>query len=114
METPLPNRLAVYITGLIALLAGLLPLVGNLDWTSTAGVIAGLLAILGVVYKWLDNWGKWERGEGNALLPGELEDEFDEQAAEPLPDDVVEAANRPEQLPAEGTTLAPKGTPPGP
>ena len=114
METPLPNRLAVYLTGAIALLAGLAPLIGNLDWESTAGVVAGLLAISAIVREWLINWGKWERGEGNALLPGDLEDEFDEASAEPLPPDVVESANRPEQLPAEGTTLAPKGPTPGP
>ena len=109
---PLPNRLAAYGTAAIALLAGLAPLVGNLDWESTAGIIAGLAAILGVAVKWLDGYSKWERGEGNALLPGELDDEFDEDAAEPIPDDVVDAANRPEQLPAEGTTL--KARPPGP
>jgi hypothetical protein len=83
--TPLPNRTAVYATGIIALLLGLLPLIGNLDWTSTAGIVAALTAILGVVYKWLDNWGKWERGEGAGIFPGEPEDEFDELHAEPVP-----------------------------
>ena len=111
METPLPNRLAVYLTGAIALLAGLAPLVGNLDWESTAGVVAGLGAILAVVVVWLENWGKWERGEGNALLPGDLEDEFDEAAAEPLPDDVIAAANQPDP---GGTTLSPQGPTPAP
>ena len=85
MQLPLPNRLAVYLTGAIALLAGLLPLVGNLDWESTAGVIAGLTAIALVVREWLVNWGKWERGEGAGLLPGEIEDDFDEEAAEAPP-----------------------------
>ena len=102
---PLPNRMAVYLTGAIALLAGLLPLVGNLDWESTAGVIAGLTAIAAVVREWLVNWGKWERGEGNALLPGELDDEFDETTADEIPAEVAAAANRPEQQPATGTTL---------
>ena len=108
---PLPNRLAVYLTGAIALLAGLAPLIGNLDWESTAGIVAGLGAVLGVVVKWLDGWQKWERGEGNALLPGELDDEFDEQLAEPIPAQVEQAANAP-----EGTTYDPPsaGRPPGP
>ena len=60
MDLPLPNRLAVYLTGAIALLAGILPLIGNLDWESTAGVIAGLSAIAVVVREWLVNWGKWD------------------------------------------------------
>jgi hypothetical protein len=101
MTPPLPNRTAVYATALIALALGLLPLVGNLDWTSTAGIVAAISAILGVVYKWLDNWGKYERGEGPGIMPGydQLDDEFDEQTAEPVPDAVVAAAHAP-----EGTT----------
>jgi hypothetical protein len=114
MQAPLPNRMAVYLTGFVALVAGLLPLVGNLDWTSTAGVLAALAAVAVVVREWLVNWGKWERGEGAGLLPGELEDDFDEEHAEPLPDDVIEAANRREPVAEHGgTTIAPpKGTPP--
>lgn len=104
MGTALPNRLAAYGTAAIALLAGLAPLVGNLDWESTAGIVAGLGALLAVFVKWLDGWSKYERGEGGALLPGELEDDFDEESAEPIPDELVKAA----QLPAEpgaGTTF---------
>lgn len=112
MQAPLPNRTAVYLTSAIALVLGLLPLVGNLDWTSTAGIVAALGAILGVVYKWLDNWGKYERGEGAALLPGdeldefddELDDGFDEAAAEPIPPAVAEAAH----MPDAGTTYDPR------
>ena len=62
---------------------------------------------------WLINWGKWERGEGAGLLPGELDDDFDEEAAEPVPDELVQAAQLPADGP-EGTTLAPKGTKPKP
>lgn len=106
---PLPNRMAVYLTGFIALCAGLLPLIGNLDWESTAGVIAGLTAIAAVVREWLVNWGKWERGEGAGLLPGDVEDEFDEDTAEPLPDDVIESANRPEGAPTQLPATPPEG-----
>ena len=98
---PLPNRLAVYISAAVALLAGLAPLIGNLDWESTAGIVAGLLAILPIVYKWLDNWGKWERGEGQGLFPGEPDDVFDEDEAEQIPEQMVKE-------PAEGTTLSKK------
>ena len=108
---PLPNRMAVYITGAIALLAGLTPLIGNLDWESTAGIVAGLIAILGVVVVWLQNWGKWERGEGQGLFPGEPDDVFDEAEAEPIPEQMVAV-----QAPPEGTTLqgTPKSLPPSP
>jgi hypothetical protein len=92
--TPLPNRLAVYLTATAALAGGLAPVIGDLDWESTAGIAAGLATILGVAYKWLDGWSKYERGEGAGLLPGEPEDEFDEAAAEPIPEAVVEAANK--------------------
>ncbi len=55
-----PNRVAVYLTSIAALCAGLAPAVADLDLTSTAGVIAGLLALLGVVRKWLDGWQAYE------------------------------------------------------
>lgn len=100
MNTPLPNRVAVYAAALVAVLGGLTPLIGNLDWTSTAGILGGLAALSAVVYKWLDGWSKYERGVGTALLPGDLDDEFDEETAEPIPEHVVEASNAP-----EGTTL---------
>ena len=76
---PLPNRLAIYLTGFIALIAGLAPLVGNLDWESTAGIIGGLTAIAIVVREWLVNWGKWEERKDlepliQEQLPGQAED----------------------------------------
>jgi hypothetical protein len=92
----LPNRLAVYLTVAVALVGGLLPAVADFDWESTVGIVAGLVVVLGVVREWLVNWGKWERGEGAGLLPGEFEDEFDEASAEPIPPAVAEAAHTPE------------------
>lgn len=105
---PLPNRIAVYLTAAAALLAGLLPLVGNLDWQSTAGVIAGLIAILGVAIKWLDGWQKYEqRSEPEAP---ELDDEFSEQDAE-VPEDVQALAHA--DVPEEGgTTYGQQGSTP--
>ena len=109
---PLPNRLAVYATAAGALAAGLLPLVGNLDWESTAGILGAITAISGVVAVWLYNWGKYERGEGELVMAGddELEDGFDEQTAEPVPPNVRNAAHA-------GTTYDPaesqRDNPPG-
>jgi hypothetical protein len=94
---PLPNRLAVYVTGLVALIGGLTPLVGNLDWESTAGVLAAVAAIAGVVGVWLNNWGKWERAEEAQVSAelDELDDGFDEASAPPVPEVVVAAAHAP-------------------
>jgi hypothetical protein len=62
-----PNRIAVYLTAIAALLGGLAPAVANLDLTSTIGIVAGLGTLLGVVYKWLEGWQKYE-----AELPVEI------------------------------------------
>lgn len=112
MQTPLPNRIAVYVTAAIALIGGLLPTLGNFDLESTAGIIAGLLVVLGVVREWLVNWGKWERGEGPGLMPGELEDDFDEESAEPIPDEVKAAAKEPEEKTYDPSPPMPQGLPP--
>jgi hypothetical protein len=96
--TPLPNRLAVYFAGIAALLGAAIPVIGNFDWQSTAGVLGGLAALATVVSVWLVNWGKWERGEGQGQMVGELDDEFDEASAE-LPESARAAATA--ELPAD-------------
>jgi hypothetical protein len=80
---PLPNRIAIYLTATGALAAGLLPLAGNLDWESTAGILGAIIAITSVVSIWLYNWGKYERGEGPAIFPPDLDDPYDEDTAPP-------------------------------
>lgn len=63
-----PNRIAVWLTALAGLLTAISPVVANLDWTSTAGLIAGFVGVVGVVAKWLDGWQKHEaRADG---IPG--------------------------------------------
>ena len=62
-----PNRVAVYLTAASGVTAAIAVPVANLDTTSTAGVIGGLAAILGAVYKWLDGWQKHEARGGTAL-----------------------------------------------
>jgi hypothetical protein len=92
MNTPLPNRLALYLFAAASLCGALAPVVADFDFESTAGIAAALASFAAILFKWLDNWGKYERGEGQGLLLGELEDEFDEESAE-LPPAVVEAAH---------------------
>lgn len=55
-----PNRIAVYLTAVAALAAALAPIIGELDISSTAGVVAGLAALTSVVNKWLSGWQSYE------------------------------------------------------
>jgi uncharacterized membrane protein YebE (DUF533 family) len=55
-----PGRIATGLTALAALCGGLAPVVADLDWESTAGIIGGISAITAIVYKWLDGWQKYE------------------------------------------------------
>jgi putative exporter of polyketide antibiotics len=63
------NRIVALTSAVIVLLLGLLPVVADADWTTTAGVIAAIVGLLGVVLKWLDGWQKWE--ERQDLAPAQ-------------------------------------------
>lgn len=56
----LPNRIALYMGAAAAFLGGLAPLVANLDWQSTAGLIAGLAAIATFVNTFVIGYQKHE------------------------------------------------------
>jgi protein-S-isoprenylcysteine O-methyltransferase Ste14 len=58
-KTP-PNRVVAVATVVLALLTALAPVVLNLDWTSTAGIIASLAVVATTAVKWLDGWQKFE------------------------------------------------------
>lgn len=64
-----PNRVVAVIATLISLALAVLPVVANFDWTSTAGIIAGVVAVLGVTQKWLEGWQKHEARESVAVSP---------------------------------------------
>jgi uncharacterized membrane protein YadS len=82
------NRVVAFATALLALILGLLPLIANLDWTSTTGIAASLAVVLGIVYKWLDGWQKHE--EQNALLaPPVVELDVGDAGQDPLPPPVT-------------------------
>lgn len=69
-----PNRVVVYLTGLAALATAVAAVWGDLDWTSTAGVAAALVTLLGVVVKWLDGWQKYEARDHDSLQAVETAD----------------------------------------
>jgi hypothetical protein len=51
-----PNRVVAIATALLSLAAAVAVPLANLDWSSTAGVIAGVGAVAAVALKWLDGW----------------------------------------------------------
>jgi len=55
------GRLVAGLTAVAGLCTALAPLVADLDTTSTIGLVGGLGAIAPVIYKWLDNWGRYEQ-----------------------------------------------------
>lgn len=63
------NRIVAIVAALISLALAVLPVLANFDWTSTAGVIAGIIAVLGIVQTWLEGWQKHEAREALVVLP---------------------------------------------
>lgn len=60
MKNLTPNRLVALLTALMGLAAAVAVPASNLDWSSTAGVIAGLGTVAAAAVKWLDGWQKHE------------------------------------------------------
>ena len=54
------NRVVAIASAVISLALAILPVAANMDWKSTAGVIAGIVAVLGITQKWLEGWQKHE------------------------------------------------------
>lgn len=57
------NRVVAVATVVLSVGAALLPVLADLDLASTAGVIAGILAVVTTSVKWLDGWQKAEASE---------------------------------------------------
>jgi hypothetical protein len=66
-----PNRIAVYLTIIASIAGGLAPVIADMDWSSTGGIIAAVLAIAAVVRKWLDGWQLYEADMRGAELAPE-------------------------------------------
>jgi protein-S-isoprenylcysteine O-methyltransferase Ste14 len=65
------NRIVALVTALVGLAGAVAPAVANMDWSSTAGVIAGVGVVAAAAIKWLDGWQKHEaRTAGTAAPPG--------------------------------------------
>lgn len=55
-----PNRVAAFLASVAALAGGLSVAVADMDTTSAAGVIVGILGVVRVFDSWLDGWKKHE------------------------------------------------------
>jgi hypothetical protein len=56
-----PGRVATLLAIVAGLAGAIAPTAANLDWSSTAGVIAGTFAIVGAIAAWLQGWRQHER-----------------------------------------------------
>ncbi len=62
-----PNRVVAIGVAILSLVLAILPTLAQFDWTSTAGVIAGIGGVAAVALKWLDGWQLHEDREALPL-----------------------------------------------
>lgn len=103
MPTLYPNRVAAIFAVVAGVLGALAPVVADIDTASAAGLIAGLLAIVATVDRFLkgsqaheerQEAGAWEAGLDQEPLAVE-DPEADDVPLEDLPSDEVELAAPP-------------------
>lgn len=51
-----PNRVVAIAVAILTLILAILPTLASFDWTSTAGILAGIGGVAAVTLKWLDGW----------------------------------------------------------
>ena len=56
-----PNRVAVYVAALGALLTAVSGVIWELDWSSVVSIISSLAILCGVIVKWLGGWQQYEK-----------------------------------------------------
>jgi hypothetical protein len=70
-NSPYLGRYVAVITAVVTLALAVLPVAANFDWRSTAGIIAGLVAVQPVVLKWLSGLQAHEQRLATPLIyPG--------------------------------------------
>jgi hypothetical protein len=69
-RSPRTNRVVAWVTAALTLVLALVPVIGNLDFASTAGIIAGIGAVAAVALKWLSGWQQYEAAAYQADLTG--------------------------------------------
>src|SRR3954452_5825554 len=92
------NRVVALATAILTLTLAIVPVVGNFDWTSTAGILAGIGAVAAVAVKWLQGWQQYEQRSV---------DDATELQAVPTP----ESAVTPDPVPREPVTAVSSSSP---
>jgi hypothetical protein len=67
-SNPYIGRWVTIGTIVIGVVAAALPVVGNMDFSSTSGIIAGLVAVSAVIVKYLDGWQKHEERQALGVV----------------------------------------------
>jgi hypothetical protein len=95
------GRIVALVTIVVGFAGAALPVVANLDLSSTAGVIAGIVALCAVVVKYLEGWQRYEArlDAVPTVEPAEPAERPAPQAAEPEPQ--LEAEPEPDAEPTE-------------
>jgi hypothetical protein len=57
------NRIVAVASGVLSLGLAVLPVIADMDWRSTAGIIAGIIAVLKLTDRWLEGWSRYETAE---------------------------------------------------
>ena len=68
------NRVVALAGAIVTLILALLPVIADFDWRSTAGIVAGIIAVLGIVQKFLEGWSRWATAELEQTTPVEPAD----------------------------------------
>ncbi len=77
-----PNRIAVYLTAAASLLTAIVPIVADLDLSSTVAILGSLAALVVVVQRFLIGWQQYEA----AGYQGQLRhDEYQRMVEPPAP-----------------------------
>lgn len=99
-----PNRIAAIVAVLAGVLGAVAPLIADLDTSSVAGVIAGLVAIVAVVDRFLKGSQQWDALQAQtAAAVGPVIDQADEIG---LLDDLEVEDIATEELPSDEEEFA--------
>jgi hypothetical protein len=109
-----PNRVVAVAASLVTLALAALPVLADMDWTSTAGILAGITAVLGIVLKWLTGWQQHEarqpaRALGLRAIADAFTDDDDKLPGDPEHPDAVDITPAdPSAIPADKGDPGPK------
>jgi hypothetical protein len=114
-SNPYIGRWVTIGTVVIGVVAAALPVLGNMDFSSTSGIIAGLVAVSAVIVKYLDGWQKHEARQALGVVSDTTAPptEGDEPSTKPtVSTETVEDGDDGEIAPVTQLPVPPLSTPP--